>query len=78
MSIPDPDQTLGSPKDQQDDWKRLKLSLERPYKDDKGEKIRTLLDIENDKFIYEELVALHCVAVVADLLSSEKSHKQRD
>jgi hypothetical protein len=58
MSLPDPDQTLGSPKGQQDDWKGLKLSLERPYKDDKGEKIRTLLDIENDKFIFEELVSL--------------------
>lgn len=52
--------TSNSPKDQgQDaqDWKSLKLSLERPYKDDKGEKLATLLDIEpGDKFIYETSV----------------------
>lgn len=55
MSLPD--QTSDTPHDQGDDWKGLKLSLERPYQDDKGERIRPLLDIENDKFIYEESVS---------------------
>lgn len=50
-----------SPKDQEldhaEDWKALKLSLERPYKDDRGERLPTLLDIEQDgKFIYETSV----------------------
>ena len=29
-------------------WKKLKLSLERPYKDDNGEPIPELLDITAD------------------------------
>ncbi|KAJ3528511.1 hypothetical protein NMY22_g9384 [Coprinellus aureogranulatus] len=37
-----------------EDWRDLKLTLERPYKDDNGQKLPTLLDIEPDgKFIYE-------------------------
>ncbi|KAF5333164.1 hypothetical protein D9611_002473 [Ephemerocybe angulata] len=43
-----------SPNLHDEEWKDLKLSLERPYKDDAGEKLPTLLDIEADgKFIYE-------------------------
>ncbi|KAH6914856.1 subunit 17 of mediator complex-domain-containing protein [Coprinopsis sp. MPI-PUGE-AT-0042] len=35
-------------------WRNLKLSLERPYKDDSGEPIRNVLDIEPDgTYIYE-------------------------
>jgi mediator of RNA polymerase II transcription subunit 17 len=35
-------------------WKKLKLSLERPYKDDEGEIIPTLLDITPEgEHIYE-------------------------
>lgn len=35
-------------------WRNTKLSLERPYKDDNGHPIRTLLDITQDgQFIYE-------------------------
>ena len=30
------------------DWKKLKLSLERPYKDDDGKPIPVLLDIAPD------------------------------
>ena len=49
-----------SPKDQDqdaEDWKGLKLSLERPYKDERGEKLPILFDIEPDgKFIYETSV----------------------
>lgn len=30
------------------DWKKTKLSLERPYKDDRGERIPVLLDITPD------------------------------
>lgn len=35
-------------------WKKLKLSLERPYKDDNGKPIPTLLDITPEgQHIYE-------------------------
>lgn len=33
---------------QEPPWKKLKLSLERPYKDDSGEPIPELLDITQD------------------------------
>jgi hypothetical protein len=33
---------------EQPSWKKTKLSLERPYKDDKGERIPVLLDITPD------------------------------
>lgn len=33
---------------QEPPWKKLKLSLERPYKDDSGEPIPELLDITPD------------------------------
>ncbi|KAF7977414.1 hypothetical protein HWV62_3550 [Athelia sp. TMB] len=36
------------------EWKKLKLSLERPYKNDNGEHIPVLLDITPDGPIYEE------------------------
>lgn len=35
------------------DWKELKLSLERPYKNDEGNKIQPLLDIVNGQFVFE-------------------------
>ena len=39
-------------------WKMLKLSLERPYKDDNGEPIPVLSDIGADgQYIYEPYVA---------------------
>ena len=36
------------------EWKKLKLSLERPYKNDNGDHIPVLLDITPDGPIYEE------------------------
>lgn len=42
---------------QQNTWRDLKLSLERPYKNDNGEPIPTLLDITPEgEFIYESYV----------------------
>jgi mediator of RNA polymerase II transcription subunit 17 len=39
------------------DWKKLRLSLERPYKDDNGERIPVLLDITPEgQHIYEPFV----------------------
>jgi mediator of RNA polymerase II transcription subunit 17, fungi type len=38
-------------------WKSLKLSLERPYKDDNGDEIPVLFDISQDgQHIYEPYV----------------------
>jgi mediator of RNA polymerase II transcription subunit 17 len=55
-----PPHSSTSPKDHDqdaEDWKGLRLSLERPYKDEKGEKLPILYDIEPDgKFIYETSV----------------------
>ena len=43
---------------QEPPWKKLKLSLERPYKDDSGEPIPELLDITQDgQHIYRPGVA---------------------
>ncbi|KAL5488212.1 hypothetical protein ACEPAI_6320 [Sanghuangporus weigelae] len=40
--------------DEEQSWRKIKLSLERPYKDDTGQPIPTLLDITPDgQFIYE-------------------------
>ena len=40
--------------DDEQSWRKIKLSLERPYKDDTGQPIPTLLDITPDgQFIYE-------------------------
>ncbi|OCB84517.1 hypothetical protein A7U60_g8503 [Sanghuangporus baumii] len=40
--------------EQSESWRKIKLSLERPYKDDTGQPIPTLLDITPDgQFIYE-------------------------
>lgn len=40
--------------DQDQEWRRTKLSLERPYKDDEGNLIPALLDITLDgQFVYE-------------------------
>ncbi|KAL6309701.1 subunit 17 of mediator complex-domain-containing protein [Sparassis latifolia] len=72
--------TDGSP------WKELKLSLERPYKDDEGHPIPVLLDITPDgEFIYEPKEDYY--AIVGDNLRRifvergldffEKRHKQR-
>lgn len=45
--------------DDEPQWNLLKLALERPYKDEKGEKIPVLFDIEPDgKFIFEPSVPL--------------------
>jgi mediator of RNA polymerase II transcription subunit 17 len=39
------------------DWKKLKLSLERPYKDDDGQPMQVLLDVTPDgQLIYEAYV----------------------
>ena len=44
---------------EQPSWRQLKLSLERPYKDDNGQPIPTLFDITPDgQQIYEEYVPL--------------------
>lgn len=38
-------------------WKKIKLSLERPYKDDNGNRIPVLLDLMPDgQHIYEPCV----------------------
>lgn len=38
-------------------WKKIKLSLERPYKDDRGDPLPVLLDITPDgQHIYEPYV----------------------
>jgi mediator of RNA polymerase II transcription subunit 17 len=40
-------------------WKKIKLSLERPYKNDRGEYLPVLLDITPDgEHIYEPFVAV--------------------
>lgn len=44
--------TMQAPEEQE--WRQIRLSLERPYKDDNGQPISTLLDITPDgQFIYE-------------------------
>ncbi|PVG03680.1 hypothetical protein CPB86DRAFT_694910 [Serendipita vermifera] len=40
---------------QQNDWSKIRLSLEKPYKDNAGVPLKKLLDISNDEeFIYEQ------------------------
>ena len=41
------------------DWKQLKLSLEAPSKDDEGNKIPRILDIQDDTPIFDEFVHHH-------------------
>lgn len=45
-------------------WKKLKLSLERPYKNDSGDPIPVLLDITPDGPIYEvyDLPIIFCLS----------------
>ena len=45
---------ITEPADAEPEWRKAKFSLERPYKDDNGQPILTLLDITPDgQYIYE-------------------------
>jgi len=46
-------------------WKQTKLSLERPYRDDHGERISVLLDITPEgEQVFESYVVMHSFATV--------------
>ena len=55
-------------------WKKIKLSLERPYKDDDGLPIPVLLDITADgQHVYEPYVLPAHVRPRANLLQERRS-----
>lgn len=58
---------------EQPSWKKTKLSLERPYKDDKGERIPVLLDIAPDGVqVFEPYVTKPSLYSIANEASVNK------
>lgn len=57
-------------------WKKLKLSLERPYKDDDGEPIPVLLDITDGQHVFEPYVISMSCNVIRQPLSERRIRLQ--
>jgi hypothetical protein len=62
-------------------WKQLKLSLERPYKDENGKPIQDVLDINPDggyiyePYVYNNIIIITVLSIAARRTPRDALHK---